>query len=183
MRRRRLRCVWRRRLTTAVSLWLKFGPLMATPKNGLAVFRVGGRDRLGRGRRRDGQGDRRRVDRARDGRRLPGGVGDRRRHGGGDGLCCMDRRRSGWGRMMPGVLPSVSWGASVPFKANADRRHHIPKQRHRVTNSAVYDAALRQRGSLTVLVHSTQPSRRGRRSPAPREAASRDIRPWPLLWR
>ena len=42
------------------------------------------------------------------------------------------------------------WGASVPFKANADRRYHIPKQRHRVTNSATYDAALRQRGSLTV---------------------------------
>ncbi len=38
----------------------------------------------------------------------------------------------------------------MPFKANADRRHHIPKQRHRVTNSAAYDAALRQRGSLTV---------------------------------
>jgi len=38
----------------------------------------------------------------------------------------------------------------VPFKANAESRHHIPKQRHRVTNSAAYDAALRQRGSLTV---------------------------------
>ena len=38
----------------------------------------------------------------------------------------------------------------MPFKANADRRHHIPKQRHRVTNSAAYDAALRPRGSLTV---------------------------------
>jgi hypothetical protein len=38
----------------------------------------------------------------------------------------------------------------VPFKANATRRHHIPKQRHRVTNWAEYDAALRQRGSLTV---------------------------------
>ena len=38
----------------------------------------------------------------------------------------------------------------MPFKANANRRHHIPKQRHRVTNSAAYDAALRQRGSLTV---------------------------------
>ena len=38
----------------------------------------------------------------------------------------------------------------MPFKANADRRHHIPKQRHRVTNWAEYDAALRQRGSLTV---------------------------------
>jgi Transposase DDE domain len=39
---------------------------------------------------------------------------------------------------------------ALPFKLNADRRHHIPKQRHKVTNSAVYDAALRQRGSLTV---------------------------------
>src|ERR687890_1821769 len=38
----------------------------------------------------------------------------------------------------------------VPFKANAARRHHIPKQRHRITNWAEYDAALRQRGSLTV---------------------------------
>jgi hypothetical protein len=38
----------------------------------------------------------------------------------------------------------------VPFKANQDRRHHIPKQRHRVTNWAAYDIALRQRGSLTV---------------------------------
>ena len=38
----------------------------------------------------------------------------------------------------------------MPFKAHADRRHHIPKQRHQVTNSAAYDAALRQRGSLTV---------------------------------
>jgi hypothetical protein len=38
----------------------------------------------------------------------------------------------------------------VPFKANQDRRHHLPKQRHRVTNWAAYDIALRQRGSLTV---------------------------------
>jgi len=38
----------------------------------------------------------------------------------------------------------------VPFKANQDRRHRIPKQRHRVTNWAAYDAGLRQRGSLTV---------------------------------
>ncbi len=39
---------------------------------------------------------------------------------------------------------------TVPFKANAAQRHHILKQRHRATNSAAYDAALRQRGSLTV---------------------------------
>jgi hypothetical protein len=38
----------------------------------------------------------------------------------------------------------------MPFKANAARRHHIPKQRHQVMNWAEYDAALRQRGSLTV---------------------------------
>jgi hypothetical protein len=38
----------------------------------------------------------------------------------------------------------------VPFKANAAGRHHIPRQRHRVTNWSEYDAALRHRGSLTV---------------------------------
>jgi Transposase DDE domain len=38
----------------------------------------------------------------------------------------------------------------VPFKAKAACRRHIPKQRHRVTNWAEYDAALRARGSLTV---------------------------------
>ena len=30
------------------------------------------------------------------------------------------------------------------------RSHHIPKQKHRVTNWAEYDAGLRARGSLTV---------------------------------
>lgn len=38
----------------------------------------------------------------------------------------------------------------MPFKANADHRHHIAKQRRRVTNWKEYDAALRRRGSLTV---------------------------------
>ena len=38
----------------------------------------------------------------------------------------------------------------MPFKLNQDRRRHVPRQKHRVTNSAAYDAALRQRGSLTV---------------------------------
>ena len=37
----------------------------------------------------------------------------------------------------------------MPFKVNAAQRHHIPKQRHRVTNPAACDATLRQRGSLT----------------------------------
>jgi transposase len=38
----------------------------------------------------------------------------------------------------------------VPFKLNQDRRHHIPRQKHKVTNWRDYDASLRQRGSLTV---------------------------------
>src|SRR4051794_21226698 len=39
---------------------------------------------------------------------------------------------------------------TVPFKLNQDRRHHIPKQKHKVANWREYDASLRQRGSLTV---------------------------------
>ncbi len=38
----------------------------------------------------------------------------------------------------------------MPFKANATRRHHIPKQRRKVTNWPAYNASLRQRGSLTL---------------------------------
>ena len=38
----------------------------------------------------------------------------------------------------------------MPFKANSDRRHRIPKQRYRVTNWPAYEAGLRARGSLTV---------------------------------
>jgi len=38
----------------------------------------------------------------------------------------------------------------LPFKLNQDRRRHIPRQKRRVTNSAAYDAARRQHGSLTV---------------------------------
>jgi hypothetical protein len=38
----------------------------------------------------------------------------------------------------------------MPFKANAAYRHHIPKQKRRVTNWPAYDASLRRRGSLTV---------------------------------
>jgi Transposase DDE domain len=41
-------------------------------------------------------------------------------------------------------------GPVVPFKVNQNRRHHIPRQRQKVTNWAEYDAALRQRGSVTV---------------------------------
>src|SRR6187200_3520916 len=38
----------------------------------------------------------------------------------------------------------------VPFKLNQPGRHHIPRQRRKVTNWPAYDASLRQRGSLTV---------------------------------
>src|SRR4051794_8264468 len=38
----------------------------------------------------------------------------------------------------------------MPFKANAARRHHIPKQKRKVMNWAAYDASLRQGGSLIV---------------------------------
>jgi hypothetical protein len=38
----------------------------------------------------------------------------------------------------------------MPHKYNADRRHHIPRARYKVTNWKVYEAGLRQRGSLTI---------------------------------
>jgi hypothetical protein len=38
----------------------------------------------------------------------------------------------------------------MPYKANEPRRHKIPKARYKIENE--YDAALRQRGSLTVWV-------------------------------
>src|SRR6478609_9177976 len=60
---------------------------------------------------------------------------------------------AGWRRELGGVeggsFPDTRTPA-VPFKAKAACRHHIPKQRHRVTNWAEYDAGLRARGSLTV---------------------------------
>jgi hypothetical protein len=39
---------------------------------------------------------------------------------------------------------------TLPFKLNQAGRHHIPRQKHKVTNWPAYDASLRQRGSLTV---------------------------------
>ena len=64
----------------------------------------------------------------------------------------------------------------MPFKVNQDRRHHIPRQRHRVTNWAEYDAALRQRGSLT-LCSQQRRSRPGRPNLARHPAASRILGP------
>src|SRR5215213_1308800 len=39
---------------------------------------------------------------------------------------------------------------TLPFKLNQAGRHHIPRQKHKVTNWPAYDASLRQRGSLAV---------------------------------
>ncbi len=47
-------------------------------------------------------------------------------------------------------LPWLSRGSVVPFKFHSKGRRHIPRQRHRVTNWRDYDAALRNRGSLTI---------------------------------
>src|ERR1039458_806111 len=38
----------------------------------------------------------------------------------------------------------------MPFKLHSKGRPHIPRRRHRVTNWREYDAALRNRGSLTI---------------------------------
>jgi Transposase DDE domain len=40
--------------------------------------------------------------------------------------------------------------SAVFFKANAKCRHHIPKQKRRLTNWPAYEASLRRRGDLTV---------------------------------
>jgi len=41
----------------------------------------------------------------------------------------------------------------MPFKANATRRHHIPKQKHKVANWRAYDASLRPAREFDGLVH------------------------------
>src|SRR6188508_3180159 len=46
--------------------------------------------------------------------------------------------------------PSRSPRLTMPHKYNADRRHHIPRARYKVTNWKAYEAGLRQRGSLTI---------------------------------
>lgn len=58
----------------------------------------------------------------------------------------------------------------MPHKANDSHRHKFPKARYRIDNWPVYDAALRDRGDLTVWVtpaalaawHPPRSSRRGR---------------------
>ena len=58
----------------------------------------------------------------------------------------------------------------MPHKANDSRRHTFPKARYRIENWQTYDAALRDRGDLTVWVtpqalaawHPPPSGRRGR---------------------
>jgi Transposase DDE domain len=40
----------------------------------------------------------------------------------------------------------------VPFKLRSKSRHHIPRQKHKVTNWREYETGLRNRGSLTIWV-------------------------------
>ena len=43
----------------------------------------------------------------------------------------------------------------MPFKLNQDRRHCIPRQRHKVTNWREYDASLPARGSTRIVIQET----------------------------
>src|SRR3954470_5176358 len=69
---------------------------------------------------------------------------------------------------------------TLPFKLNQDRRHHIPKQKHKVTNWAEYDASLRQRGSLTVWF-SAEAIEAWRAEPSPTRGGQRHYSPLAIL--
>ena len=62
---------------------------------------------------------------------------------------------------------------AVPFKANAKCRHHIPKQKRRLTNWPAYEASLRQRGDLTVWF-----SEEGIAAWRPEPRTNRGAQPW-----
>src|SRR3954466_13670591 len=53
----------------------------------------------------------------------------------------------------PGVA-GCAWpergGPALPFELNEDRRRHIPRRTHKVTNWPAYEAGVRRGGSLTV---------------------------------
>jgi len=65
----------------------------------------------------------------------------------------------------------------MPFKLNQNRRHHIPRQRHKVTNWPDYEASLRQRGNLTVWF-TEEAIAAWAAEPAQSAAASPGIRRW-----
>jgi hypothetical protein len=62
----------------------------------------------------------------------------------------MDERVSNRGGIASRPVRLLTKDFRDALQANAARLHHIPKQRYRVTNWSEYNAALRQRGSLTV---------------------------------
>src|SRR4051794_16859649 len=64
------------------------------------------------------------------------------------GYRCTDRSAGAEELSGVGERPlSCPWMPIVPFKLNQDRRHHIPRQRRKITNWPAYDASLRQRGA------------------------------------
>jgi hypothetical protein len=64
--------------------------------------------------------------------------------------CCMDPELALPASSCRRRIPILIRDRHMPFKANAARRHHIPRQTRKVTNWAAYNASLRQRGSLTI---------------------------------
>ena len=61
----------------------------------------------------------------------------------------------------------------MPYKANTKCRHHIPKQKRKLTNGPAYEAGLRQRGDVTVWF--TDAAIAGWRA---ERRTSRDGQPW-----
>jgi len=66
----------------------------------------------------------------------------------------------------------------MPYKANAPRRHKFPKDRYRINNWPAYDAALVDRGDLTVWVTARR-WRRGTRRRSANGAGRSPIPMWP----
>jgi hypothetical protein len=62
---------------------------------------------------------------------------------------------------------------AMPFKANAKCRHHIPKQKRRLTVWPAYETTLRLRGDLTGWFSEAAISRQPLRFPAKRSAGQR----------
>ena len=56
------------------------------------------------------------------------------------------RGAAGWADVKS-LLLIRPWKPTLPFKLSQDRRHRILRQKHKVTNSAAYNAALRYRES------------------------------------
>ena len=71
-------------------------------------------------------------------------------------LWCANASGRGVVAWIEGLCRTIGWssstadsdrGSPMPFKANAVRRHHIPKQKHKVTNWAAYDAGCASGGA------------------------------------